>query len=54
MGIEITLMPGVMAEETLGQNALGIQRGHTPADGGTREGFVEGAFCTGAEGWLVC
>lgn len=54
MGIEISLMPGVIAEETQEQKALGIQRRHAPAVGGTREGCMEGAFCTGAEGSLVC
>lgn len=54
MGMEITLMPGVTAEETQGQNALGIQRGHAPTDGGTRGGLREGTLCTGAEGWCVC
>lgn len=28
----------VMAEETLGQKALRIQRGHSPIDGGNKNG----------------
>lgn len=53
MGIVITVMPGVMAEETQGQKALGMQRGHATTDGGTREGFTEWAFCSGAQGWCA-
>ena len=42
-----------MAEETPGQKALAIQRGHSPADAGTRDSFVGVVFALVLKGGVL-